>query len=286
MASIIDLPDFMFMDKKKKYSKMSKVFLTFFGLFVGAIHKKTSKSFFCNILNLLFPGDGRIFYSENLYGKKIWNNEKFYFPNKRIDRIIIDHRRHFQFLFDTYCLDSINFEEQDTIIDCGANVGELAISLQVNNIFCNYIGFEPDPESFKALKKNVSPYNYLIYKLALSNKEEKMKLYLNTDGADSSLIYFGTDNSINVETKMLDSFNYDKIKLLKIEAEGAELEVLKGSIKTIKKTEYITVDYGPERGVDSVPTTAEIINFLYENNFRILKVSKHRQVGLFKNFAI
>ena len=74
-----------------------------------------------------------------------------------------------------------------------------------------------------------------------------MKLYLNTDGADSSLIYFGTDNSINVETKMLDSFNYDKIKLLKIEAEGAELEVLKGSIKTIKKTEYITVDYGPER---------------------------------------
>ena len=84
MASIIDLPDFMFMDKKKKYSKMSKVYLTFFGLFVGAIHKKTSKSFFCNILNLLFPGDGRIFYSENLYGKKYGIMKNFIFQIKEL----------------------------------------------------------------------------------------------------------------------------------------------------------------------------------------------------------
>ena len=114
-------------------------------------------------------------------------------------------------------------------------MGELAISLQINDIYCNYIGFEPDPVSFKALKKNVLPYNYLIYNFALSNIEENRKLYLNTDGADSSLIYFGTDNSIDVEAKTLDSFNYDKIKLLKIEAEGAELEVLKGSITLLKK---------------------------------------------------
>ena len=46
-----------------------------------------------------------------------------------------------------------------------------------------------------------------------------------------------------------DSFDFDDIKLIKLEAEGHELEILKGAMETLKNTKYITVDYGPEKVV-------------------------------------
>ena len=47
---------------------------------------------------------------------------------------------------------------------------------------------------------------------------------------------------------LLDSFNIKNVKLLKIDAEGYEPEVLKGSLDTFNEIEYISVDYGNERG--------------------------------------
>ena len=180
----------------------------------------------------------------------------------------------------------MSFNKNETVIDCGANVGELYISLIQNNIESNYIGFEPDPVTFKSLEKNLNNHTAQIFDCALSNENEYKDLYLDTDGADTSLIYFGSDKKVNIKVKTLDSFNIKEVKLLKIEAEGAELEVLQGAKKTLKNTEYVTVDYGPERGINKTSTSAEIIDFLYKNNFKLIKVSDLRQVGLFKKASV
>ena len=85
--------------------------------------------------------------------------------------------------------------------------------------------------------------------VALSNESTRKQFFLDTDGADSSLEFFGKNNSLNIETAtLIDSFDLEKIKLFKIEAEGHELEVLQGSVSTLKNIEYISVDYGPEKG--------------------------------------
>ena len=44
----------------------------------------------------------------------------------------------------------------DTVIDCGANVGELNVALKNRDIEINYIGFEPSPKEFKCLSINAS----------------------------------------------------------------------------------------------------------------------------------
>ena len=75
------------------------------------------------------------------------------------------------------------------------------------------------------------------------------------------------------------------IKLLKVEAEGHEEEVLKGSINTLKNTEFVVVDYGPEKN-STKTTISEVIKILNYNNFDLISSSKHRQVGLFKNLKI
>jgi FkbM family methyltransferase len=283
MASIIDLPDFMFLGVNKKYNKFTKIYYTLYGLLVGYIHKNTNKKIFCFLMNIFFSKDGSIYYEDNFYKKILWDNSEFCYSNKRIDRVIVDHKKHFEILYKTYCLGEINFKKGDTVIDCGANVGELYVALKLFDKTIDYIAFEPDPHVFSTLQKNLSKFNQTLYEYALSDKNEEKSLFLNTDAADSSLIFFGSDSKTTVTTKTLDSFKYPQIKLLKIEAEGAELEVLKGSSDSLCNIEYISVDYGPERGVNNESTIVEIINFLYDTGFKLTNVSQYREVGLFKN---
>ena len=48
--------------------------------------------------------------------------------------------------------------------------------------------------------------------------------------------------------------NIKEIKLLKIEAEGNEPEVLQGSKKFLKLIKFIAIDGGPERGLKKETT--------------------------------
>ena len=60
-------------------------------------------------------------------------------------------------------LDKIEFNSGDTVVDCGANVGELYQGLKNNINNLNYIGFEPDPIVFRCLEKNVNSNNIKLY---------------------------------------------------------------------------------------------------------------------------
>ena len=60
-----------------------------------------------------------------------------------------------------------------------------------------------------------------LFNKGLSNKEGVNKFYLDNFGGNSSLVYFGENNFIEIETSRLDNFNFGKIKLLKIDAEKA-----------------------------------------------------------------
>ena len=68
-----------------------------------------------------------------------------------------------------------------------------------------------------------------------------------------------------------------------MEAEGHEEEVLKGALNSLQHIEYISVDYGPEKGTDQESTISQVVKVLYDNNFELVNSSRHRQIGLFKN---
>ena len=284
MANIFNLPDFMFTGiDKYKLSKWSKLTFLLKGLLLSYIHKKTNEEIFCRIMNFFYSSNGKIHFKKNKYFKVIENNKKMYFPNKRIDRVIVDHERHFTNLLDQYSINQLEIKDNDLVIDCGANVGELYFSFLLNTQNIEYIAFEPDPAAFECLSLNINNKSHNLYNFALSSNEGKMKFYLDTFGANSSIEQFGSEEFITVETKTLDSFNFENIKLIKLEAEGHEIEVLKGSVNTLKNTEYITVDYGPEKGKEGNMTLPEVTNFLFKENFIIENASSNRYTCLFKN---
>ena len=91
-----------------------------------------------------------------------------------------------------------------------------------------------------------------------------------------------------MQCKRLDqlSFNTTKIKLLKLEAEGAEPEVLMGSENILRNIEYISADLGPERGSKNEETYPAVTDLLYKNNFSLIKINPERPTLLFRNNAL
>ena len=73
------------------------------------------------------------------------------------------------------------------------------------------------------------------------------------------------------------------MKLLKLEAEGAEPEVIRGSLNLLDNIEYIAADLGPERGFNKECTLKEVVNLLLENNFEIVEFKYPRVCLLFRN---
>ena len=283
MSNLINLPDFIFIDKDlSNASKIKKLTLLIKGIFLIIVFNKTKNKFFCFIINLIFRNT-KIQFDGLHYYKKIEGNN-FYYPNKRIERIIIDHNKFLNRLFETYCLDNISFDKNDKVIDCGANVGELYLKFKLNKLDINYIAFEPDIDAFNCLKKNAPKVD--LHNKALGSQKSTMKLYQDTAGANTSLVDFGSSNYSEIEVVDLDSLDLKNVKLFKIDAEGYEHSVLQGAKKTLKTTKYVSVDYGNEKGFEEESTMVEVLNFLYENNFELISDSQYRKVGLFKNRAI
>ena len=121
--------------------------------------------------------------------------------------------------------------------------------------------------------------------IALSNSSKKQKFYISSEEADNSLIEpKNFSNFIYITTNRLDEIlNNTRIKLLKIDAEGGEIELLQGCEEILNNIQYISVDLGPERGLEAKSTFREVIPFLINKGFSIEKISQKRYTFLFFN---
>ena len=187
-----------------------------------------------------------------------------------------------------YAIETIKFPVGATVIDCGANIGELGVYLEIFENEINYIAFEPGEDEFRALSLN-NPNAKCINK-ALWHCDEVKTLFLKSDTADNSLFKFeGYQKEIKMDCTSVDSFlkknPISEIYLLKLEAEGTEPEVLMGSVNSLMNIRYISVDWGPERGLEQENTLTSISNILYEHGFMMLSVDHKMYTALFVNKA-
>ena len=245
----------------------------------------THGKFFCFFMNILLPKYSKINFEKRKVFQ-IFNLRDIYFLSKQknFESNSIKKHKIFESIFNEYCLDNLVFSDDDVIVDCGANVGELNYSLFFKGFKVNYYGIEPDEKVFECLTLNKISGKEKLFNFALSDKVGSKKFYLDTKGANSSLVYFGQKEHKIIKTTTLDALDLPKkIKLFKLEAEGFEAEILQGSVKTLKNIEFVTVDFGPERGIKEEHTMVEVNELLIQNNFKLIAFNNNRMTGLYKN---
>lgn len=207
-----------------------------------------------------------------LHGKRLTFYKRGIKP--RIDR-----------LFHDYMINLVDFDDGDVVIDCGANIGEIGKGLSYSGKTLKYVAFEPGEAEIEACRTN-NP-NSVCENKALWNSNKILRFYEKSDTADSSVIEIPDyDNVTEIEAVTLDSYcskaDITAIKLLKIEAEGAEPEVLEGAKQVLLSTQYICVDCGFERGISQESTLPAVVNFLLSREFELVDVRKDRFTALFQ----
>lgn len=190
--------------------------------------------------------------------------------------------RRAELLGQAYRLDQIKFRAGDTVIDCGANVGDLRLWFHLKGLEICYRAFEPSPIEFGCLALNCPDDE--CNNIGLWSADGELEFYVSSQGADSSLIEpVSYDSIIKVQTRKLATFIDGPVKLLKLEAEGAEPEILEGAEENLSRIEYISADLGFERGIKCESTLVPVTNFLVSRGFELTAVGHRRIYALFRN---
>jgi len=137
----------------------------------------------------------------------------------------------------------------DTFLDVGANIGYFsAYALSIVGEKGQVFAFEPDPRSYSyllMLKTSNPKYNISIERIALSNRTGKAVINQTKDWGTTTLVREIREES-NIAQKLvvksirLDNYlnkkNIKQIKLIKIDVEGFEMQVLQGLSSFLMKT--------------------------------------------------
>lgn len=215
------------------------------------------------------------------------SESRFASVNSRVLSYIDGFEARANYIGSTYMLPLVPLKAGDLVVDCGANMGDLDYFLMRNTPGVRYLGFEPNPHDFTCLVHNVGEDK--SRNIGLWNEIGSIPFYVNDEFASSSFIEPPEyTNIINIPAATLsDQFPTEKIRLLKLEAEGAEPEVLQGASGVLNRIDYISADVGPERGVAEEDTRDFVVNFLSNAGFELISESKfHRKIVLFKRQGV
>jgi FkbM family methyltransferase len=141
---------------------------------------------------------------------------------------------------DEYGMKNISFDDNDVVLDIGANVGCISIYLAKKYPNIKIYAFEAHPINYQNLLDNINlngVKNVITFNKAVHSKTgEILKITLNELNTGSSSVFMENQTEkYDVETISMDDiitgYKIDKLKLLKIDCEGAEFDIIEGSDK-------------------------------------------------------
>jgi FkbM family methyltransferase len=190
---------------------------------------------------------------------------------------------------ESYILTKFTPKEGDTVVDIGAHIGRYTItsSKQVGNTG-KVVAIEADPENFQLLKRNIDlnkltnvmPLNYAVF-----SERTKIKLYEQSASAKYNSIMLTraakTKNYVEVNADTLDSIlklnGVNRVNWIKIDVEGAEFEVLKGSTKSLSgENMYLLIEI---HNIEDPSHYDNIVNLLKDDNYEITFEQRYEGSG-------
>ena len=179
-------------------------------------------------------------------------------------------------LNEEYELNHLKIADNDVIIDIGAHVGVVSTYLSKANPNCKIYSFEPTLNTFHCLNKNIIKNeikNVKIFNMAITSDGRDVIMNMpigNTGGSSflyepsSGFYYKNNIKSLAINTvieDILKTEKTDKIKLLKIDCEGAEYDIIKNiKPELFSKIEHIIGEFHTLNG-DEINTPKNLFEY-------------------------
>lgn len=136
----------------------------------------------------------------------------------------------------------------DLIIDVGANTGEFILNMQSAFPKATIMAFEPQPSAFEKLSYNfINIENISLINKGLGSEQKTVEMFISDFSPSSSIVNreVGT-KKVSISITTLDGYvetikKHSKV-LIKMDVEGYELEVLKGSGLALNYADYLYIE--------------------------------------------
>lgn len=139
----------------------------------------------------------------------------------------------------------------DVVIDLGANVGEVSEYFLARG--ADVHSFEPNPYAFEILKQRASKAR--LYQAAVSNYNGQAKLWLHNQHNESEIVFSQSgslqkekqnvsEDSVGVEVIDIETIleHHPRIKLIKIDIEGGEYDIMPTILRNIDRIDYVLLE--------------------------------------------
>lgn len=188
--------------------------------------------------------------------------------------------------------------EKGDFVDIGANVGQTLLDFQAAGLDERYVGFEPNPNSYASICTLVLENDFdrcLVLPIGLSDSLSVLNLY--------SAIGSTTDSGASIDPELRGTrelrhtqvlcCRFDDLRshlgiasigLIKIDVEGAEIQVLRGMEQTLKDSRvtvicevlYADANADLEHYKITVKSIMQFLEQLDYSVFRVRKDGKHQ----------
>lgn len=244
--------------------------------------------------NLIWGGVNRL---NNILTKKYLNENYIYTVN--IDNNLF----HFQ---DSILSESVNiiahelnnneydfnigFKEGDIVIDIGANVGMVSILLAKKFPFLKIYSFEPLKENYDNFIKNIELNNIPKGVITAENKAVTkdgrlitMSINSANKGGSSTTDVISVNSIMTKENSQVESitleeifkkYNINKLKLLKIDCEGSEYEILyNANTNLLKNIENLRGEFHENKNLTDEYDIDKLCEYVskYIKNYKVTK---------------
>lgn len=174
----------------------------------------------------------------------------------------------------------------DLVIDVGALFGTWTEN--VRQIFpeANFIMIEPQIAQKQYLDVLTRKFNNISLELSLVGDEEKDEVEFYVMGSGSSIYQENSDchrEKVSLKMETIDTlirkkYTTPKKCFLKLDVQGAEIDVLKGAAELLKNTEFILLEISTLNYNYKAPQFADVIIFMKEAGFVLFDICDERRM--------
>ena len=177
---------------------------------------------------------------------RVWLGSKYYLPK---------------------ALDQYSIDKNDIVIDCGANVGDVSKYFLKKGAVV--YAFEPDPVVFEKLKRKCGSHSrFTGYNKGVWSADDTLELKLPestkkdriNNSVGNSFLDKNNQSEETIQVEVINLANFIKslgkqVKVLKIDIEGAEIEVIPSILDT--RVHHLVDHILVETHEQSIPSTAK-----------------------------